>query len=120
MKEGAGAGEEGEIFEVLEEKLKSDVEARGGNEKEQKEMLKMGKAKIFQFLEVLRSENFSKMAGEDEVQIIYQKQTMVSGVASQVLGLKPQVLKDFLDEKFYDVVHHRWEGEDLLPNRKFL
>jgi hypothetical protein len=41
-------------------------------------------------------------------------------VASQVLGLKPQILKDFLDEKFYDVVHHDWEGADLLPNRKIL
>jgi hypothetical protein len=108
----------GGIFEILDDALRKDMDEKSGK-MGAAEMGREGRKKIFRFIETLRAGK-SDTGGEDEVQILYQKKTMVSGVASQVLNLKPQVLKDFLDEKFYDVVHHQWEGAELLPNRKML
>jgi hypothetical protein len=120
MKEKMETDDEGIIFEILDGALQKDVVEKGGGKAEAIEMAREGRRKILKFMEALRTGK-GKTEGEDEdVQFLYQKRTMVSGVASQVLNLKPQILKDFLDEKFYDVVRHQWEGAEMLPNRKVL
>jgi hypothetical protein len=120
VKEKMETDDVGVIFEVLDEALQKDVEGKGGQRVMPLIWQGRGEGKFLKFIEALRTVK-GKTEGEDEdVQILYQKRTMVSGVASQVLNLKPQILKDFLDEKFYDVVHHQWEGAEMLPNRKVL